>query len=205
MKKIFGVLLLLTIFSCKDIARSIINNTSDKSDNLSEKDFNKIKINDSFDISVPKYMKKMDNLNEDASLQYANIYKEAYVVVTVEDKNEFEKTFKSYKEYDTIKSLIDNYKDARIKMFKEIMKIDEIEHYGLKDINDYNARQFKIKGTIDKIDIFYLMAIVETDKDLYLIMNWTLLDRLKKFESTFEIMTASFNKIGKEIQRNEIP
>lgn len=205
MRKIFGILLLLTIFSCKDIARSIINNTSDKSDSLLEKDFNKIKINDSFDISVPKYMKKMDNLNEDASLQYANLYKEAYVVVTVEDKNVFKKTFKSYKEYDTIKSLIDNYKEVRVKMFKEIMKVDKIEHYSLQDINGYNARQFKIEGTIDNVDIFYLMAVVETDEDLYLVMNWTLLDRSKRFENTFETMTTSFNKIGKEIQRNEIP
>ena len=45
-----------------------------------------VSINDQYSMSVPEYMSKASSLNEGASLQYQNLFKEAYVIVMMKKK-----------------------------------------------------------------------------------------------------------------------
>ena len=48
-----------------------------------------IPINNQYTLTVPSYMSKNESLHDEASLQYANLFKEFYVIVIDEPKTEF--------------------------------------------------------------------------------------------------------------------
>ncbi len=193
MKKIVLLVLVLNLISCTEIARKIVNTSeNNKRENISESNFVSVKIDDSFSVKIPKYLKKMNQLNKDAILQYGNIYKEAYIVIIKESANEFATFLQKYGEYNKEKSLIENFRDSQLKTIKEGIQIDKIEHYGLIDVNGYKARQFKIFGKVNNLSAAYLFTYIEAEGNIYQIINWTLLNRFDRFESTFEIISASF-------------
>jgi len=193
MKRLIIILLLLSLFSCKEILKETLKSTSNSSvEHLSDGSYKQVDVNGLYSLSIPDYMKEMNNLNEEATLQYANIYKEAYTIVIHENKEEFVSYFKELNEYDDSKAMIENYGITQKKFFEESMQIDNVEDYGLVKIKNYPARQIKIKGSIDDQKIGYVITFIEGDENIFMIMNWTLLDRLNKYENTFETISNSF-------------
>jgi len=194
-KKLVIVFIFLHQVSCKEIIKEAIQSTNSSVENLSADNYKEITVDELYKLSVPKYMKEMNNLNEEASLQYANIYKEAYTIVIHENKQDFIDSFKEYDEYKEELSVIENYSQAQTNFFKESANIKEIEPYGLTEINGLDARQTKMKGNVEGQDITYIIGYVEGEDNLYMIMSWTLLDRLARFENTFEAINSSFKLI----------
>jgi len=183
-----------------EAAKSLDNTSEQSSESLSDSSYNTITVDSLYTLDVPKYMKQMNNLHPDASLRYANIYKEAYTVVIHENKEEFITVFKEVEEYNDEISPVENYTIVQKKMFKETIDNLRVQDYGLLQINNYPARQIKISGTVDGLKIIYLIAFVEGADNIYMIMNWTLRDRFNKFENTFEYINGTF----KLIKANEV-
>ncbi len=191
MNKFFTLALMLSvILSCGDL-------TNTSKENLTEADLDEIKVDDLFRLSLPKYMKVMHNLNEEASLQYANIYKEVYTVVIYESKEEFVSVFKELEEYDDELSILENYKITQQNFFKEIAVIDKIEPYKLKKINGLKAKQIKILANVDGIDIAYVITYIEGREHIFQIMTWTLPSSINKYEDTFLKINNSFKLLKK--------
>lgn len=185
MKKAALILFTLSvIFSC--------NNLSSSKEDLKPEDFNQIDTDGVFKLSIPKYMKVMNNLNEEASLQYANVFKEVYTVVIYEDKDEFVTLFKQIDQYNDDLSVLENYSESLISFFKEAAVVDRIEPYGTTTINGLNAKQVKIFAKIDNIDIAYVISFIEGKENVYQVMNWTLPNRIDKYEDTFMKISNSF-------------
>ncbi len=196
MKKLFFVLVLLSLISCKEIISETLKSASNSSvENLSDSDFKQISVEHIYKLSIPNYMKEMKSLNDEASLQYANIYKETYTVVIHENKQDFVNYFKELNEYDDEISVIENYSQAQTKFFEANVDINKTDTYGLTKINGYNARQIKMKGKTEGQDIGYIVGYIEGKEHLYMVMNWTLVDRLNKYENTFESVNNSFKLI----------
>jgi len=193
MKRLGFLIIFASIFSCKDIVDSV--NKSSK-ENLPLSEFKTVSVANLYRLSVPKYMKEMSNLNEDASFQYANIYKEAYSIVIDENKEDFINLFKDYGEYNEELSIVDNYANAQLNFLKENATINTIERDStIKKINGLNAREVRIKCKTEGVNIGYVLGFFEGDENLYVIMNWTLVDRYEKYKGTFKKINASFNLI----------
>ena len=175
----------------KEAAEDIVEPTS-TSESLSESNFSLIDIDNDYQVLIPKYMKPMPNLNDEASLQYANIFKEIYTIVINENKQEFIETFKSLGEYNDSLPPIENYKNVQKQMLDEAIANVKFRDYGLTEINTYPARQFKMEGEIDGLDFFYLVGFIEGDENIYMLMNWTLKDRKSRYENIFEYINGSF-------------
>ncbi len=170
-------------------------------------DFNKIKnkieennttetaaitIRDEYRMDIPVYMKETTGLNDDASLQFKNIFKETYVVVIDEDKETFIQTFMDMGEYDTTLSVVENYQAIQLGYLSENLEITSQVNLEIKEINQRNARMTEIDGKLDDISISYLMTYVEGDQNVYMIMAWTLADRKIKYQNAFMAMSKSF-------------
>lgn len=188
MKKIAILLIVTAIFSSCD---KIANNTS-KKEELGIEEFNDININDLYTIKIPKYMKEMKSLHEEASLKYANIFKETYTIVLDEDKQEFIDAFLSYEMYDETKTPLENYEEIQSNNFRESIDEAEIILIGKKNINNRTAKQYLVKGKVDGIKIEYIITYIEGDKNMYLLMSWTLDYRMKKYIDTFKFTHNSF-------------
>lgn len=140
MKKrfIFILTICFSLVSCKKIIDSA---ASLSKENITAKDLVEVSINNEYSVSIPDYMKEMTSLNDDASFQYANIYKETYTIVIDEDKQEFMDAFKEIGIYNDSLSAIENYSDYQIKSFQESLNSDEVKELDFK-LKNLRAKQF---------------------------------------------------------------
>lgn len=151
-----------------------------------------IRVSD-YELSVPSYMKEGD-LNEDASLQFQNIFRETYVIVIDEGKQEIRDVYLSLNEYDTTRSAVDNYTNIQLSLLHESMAIDSLSEIQSLTVNNLEARQVELIARVEGVskDIYYLLTFVEGDSNVYMIMSWTLADRKEKYSNTFKKMAKTF-------------
>jgi len=186
MRFTLSILLFFLIFiSCKDKNVEPISN------------YNKVAIDSLYTLEVPKYMEVMNSLYDQASLQYGSRKKDAYTVVINESKKDFIGYFHKIEMYNENLSVIKNYAAAQVNYFREEMKATKIEQYELTKINNYNAHQFRIEHRVNHYKIAYLIAYIETENDLFMIMNWTRLNKFDQFENEFKDINGSFKLIQK--------
>jgi hypothetical protein len=188
-KLILGLAFFITITSCKKIIDSAGNFGGE--DVVKTEDLNIISVADKYTMAVPEYMTELKSLNDDASFQYANIYKETYTIVINENKQDFIDAFKEIEIYNDSLSPLDNYSDYQIKSTKEAMDNGEYKKLNTK-IRNLDSNQYEVYGKTEGIDVNYLVSFVESDEDVYMIMSWTLKNRYKKYKNTFKLIQNSF-------------
>ncbi|RSC93013.1 hypothetical protein [Tenacibaculum singaporense] len=192
MKKTLTIFFLvtLTLTSCDQIRKK-----SQKKEKLEVTDFKDVKINNLYKIKVPKYMKEMKSLHEEASFKYANIFKETYTIVIDESKQEFIDVFVEYDLYDKEKSTLDNYEEMQLSNFKETIENIEIIPLGDLLINGNSAKQYTLKGKVEAINVEYLITFLEGKKNMFMLMSWTIDSRMKKYFDSFKEAHTSFRLI----------
>lgn len=181
-------------FTTLFLSCNIINN-NDKSEKLSDDGYNEVNVNNEYGVLLPKYLSKATNLNEDASLQYQNIFKETYVIIIDEPKDGFITSFKELELYDESLTPLENYSNFQNKSLSEATK-EVIYDSGFTDktINSLPARTKKLQAKVSGIDfeISYWNTYIESDSKMYTMMCWTLSERQKKYDDTFTKVINSF-------------
>ncbi|WP_343798081.1 hypothetical protein [Gaetbulibacter jejuensis] len=181
--------------SCFDLIQKAGEATSsgmDSSESTSASNYVTVGVDGSFQVDLPRHMKSTSELNDEAVLQYANIFKDTYFIVIQENKSEYVELFKQFGEYNTELSVIENYKNSQKELFKEGIVNARIQEYGLNSINNYAARQLKVLGEVDGTQIAYVVAFIEGDDDIFMLMNWTAKEKFNKFENSFEYINGTF-------------
>lgn len=149
-----------------------------------------------YKITIPKHMTVSTELNDDASLQYQNIYKELYVIVIDEPKTDFIKTFSDpeINEYDDKLTPEKNYRMVQMKSMKEKMTLRAEPSVKKTTINGLDAEIVDFTGNVEGVasDIYYKLAFVEGTKNLYMIMTWTLDSDKNKNNEEMDGMINSF-------------
>lgn len=189
LNRLFPLLLAGLLFSSCDF----LNN--EKEEELSiEDDFEIVKVNEDYVMKIPNYMTKTNDLNSDASLQYQNIFKETYVIVIDEAKGQMIDALREIEEFDETLSLIKNYRNIQLQYsFMGIDVLGRTNERSLK-INGLNAEIIELEGRAPDIDydIAYFLTFIEGREKVYMIMAWTLKNRIKKYRPTFEKIAHSF-------------
>ncbi|PIE87387.1 MAG: hypothetical protein CSA03_00485 [Bacteroidetes bacterium] len=160
--------------------------------------YNVIKINDLYSMKVPDFMTVTKELQEDASLQYNNPFKEKYVTVLEEERDEIKTFMNDYGVYDDSKTMLENYVDTRLSYLKE-SGISVIEETDLKSemINGRKAYSIEVDASVPGIpeDIAYFFTYIEGQDHFYMISAWTLLSRKDAYSEEVEEMTHSFKEL----------
>lgn len=165
---------------------------------LSPGDFAFIKINNEYGMNIPTYMKKSTNLNEEASMQFANIFKGAFMIVIDESKEEFINLYTDLGEYNDSVSVVENYRDIQLKLLDENMEILWRSASRSATINQLDAELIQIDGRVDDIEhtISYTLGFIEGNEKMYMVMAWTLVERKQKYEDTFNKSIKSFRLLN---------
>lgn len=180
MKKIFFLLLSFLVLSCQ-------NNETQK-----------ITIQNLYEIELPKTLSKADNLHEDASLQYQNLFSEFYTIVINEPSNDFDELISS----DPM--MAENY-TADLNGYSAILKdnlmatVEDGKFSEIKKttINGLPARLMNLSGTVDDIPVYYVFAFLKGRNQYYQIVNWTELKRKEDHAASMEKIIASFKEINR--------
>lgn len=192
---ILSVNLVWLFISCSQITEN------DKVEDLSlEEDFMSVTIKDQYSMMIPKYMKEVSNLNQDASLQYQNIYKETYIIVIDEPTDEFISVFKDLEEYNDSISVVRNYRDIQLQYLAEGIDIINMTEPESLQINGLDSEKVTIDGAVEGIDfnITYFLTFIEGSDNLYMIMAWVHEDEKEKYRGTFEQVVGSFKLVNED-------
>ena len=158
-------------------------------------EFQDVIVEKRYGIKLPSYMRKTNELNDDASLQYMNTLKETYCIIIDEPTQEFIDTFKRIDEYDDSVSVVQNYQEVQIGSFLESIKdftiseVKKLKVQGLSSITQDGV------GEVDGHKIAYSFSFIEGKETIYMIICWTLNSRKNRYKATFQKVFDSFFEV----------
>ena len=169
----------------------------------SKTEFKSIKVND-YSISLPDFLSEGKDLNDDASLQYQNLFKEFYIVVIDESKESFKDAIEINELEDIYESNFDGYTKLLIGNLEAAVTFKNKKEIETK-INGLPAKILEFEGNVDGIDIYYQVAYIDGITNYYQIMTWTLADKKETYKETMDEMFQSFKVSNrkKEIKKGK--
>ncbi|UOB16220.1 hypothetical protein [Abyssalbus ytuae] len=183
-----AILLLLFLVSCG----------KHKTGALAEEEFIEVKVKNDYSISLPGFLEETQLLNSQASLQYQNIFKETYIIIIDESKDEFIRSFKETGIYNDSISTLSNYAEYQNNYFNKALKARSFSS-GLSDtvINNLPAVKNTTIGKVEGVDeeLVYWNAYIESRDKMYNIACWTYARNRSTYEETFKKALHSFKKI----------
>lgn len=154
-----------------------------------------VKIKGQYQIELPKTLSKADNLHEDASLQYQNIFSEFYTIVIDEPVSDFNDMV-SQDEYlaESYTPNLTGYSDLLKDNLSVSIKNGKFSAFQDTRINGLEAKLMNVAGTVDGIDVYYQFGFVKGKDHYYQIVNWTELKRKETNQKAMEKIISSFKE-----------
>ena len=159
-----------------------------------------VKVKGKYEIELPKTLTKADNLHEDASLQYQNIFSEFYTIVIDEPIADFNDMVK----FDFL--LKGNYSpdlNGYAYLLKDnlsaAIKNGKLSPLESTKINGLEAKLMTVSGTVDGLNVYYQLGFIKGKEHYYQIVNWTELKRKDDHTEKMAKIISSF----KELNRNK--
>lgn len=179
-----GLVLALGLSACSTSSSEETNDFLDKLNEMTETKFETVEVNSLYSLDLPEFMTSTTQLNDEASLQYNNLYKEKYVIVIDESKEEFVETFKELNMYDESKSIIDNYAEAQSAFISEGATVLKESDFRSAKANGLEMRMKDIDADVTGVpeSVSYFLGFVEGKETLYMVMAWTLKSRKDGYE-----------------------
>ena len=142
-----------------------------------------VEVNKQFSLSIPSWLKKEDNLKPGAPFQYANRFRNFYVIGEPVAKSGNSLAFK-------------NALDANIALVKKAMKKPmvtdsvEITYSGIKGV------RIEVMGEMSEEKIFFSEVLLDGKKSYYHLSIWTRSEERKlKFKEDIQQILSSFQEL----------
>jgi hypothetical protein len=131
-----------------------------------------------FTIDIPDYMTKTYELNDNSSIQYINISKEAYMIVIEDSKEQLEsKGMKFVSPKDFLENFLNDFKKDNNKR--------KLSAYVNFESNGNKHSQVEFTWEQEGTEFYMLLTIAETNKHFYNIMCWTIMDNKKMLKDDY--------------------
>ncbi len=174
---LFAAVLILLVTSCSTKPREVV-------------------IDEKYKMDIPGDLISTTALNDDASLQYFNAFKELYVMVIEDVPDEVYETIAELEmegeypfNFEGFCMLVCSGDEDVFAAVSDRHKLKETA------INGLNARTFGNTRTINGVDVYYKMALVQGKETYYQVITWTLPQRSKKYETVMDDMINSFTEL----------
>ncbi|MEM7565144.1 MAG: hypothetical protein AAF353_19195 [Pseudomonadota bacterium] len=165
----FGLLLISLLTSCDQIEQLIKQEAEPV-----------VFLNGAFSVVKPASWLTMDDLNDEADLQMGNIFKEAYVIVLTESKQDFENIG------------LHEHSDLTRSGVKEVLKNYQESPPENFDIGGYPALRYQLSGSIDSLKIVYWHVTIETNDHFHQMLLWSLPSKFDGNKADFSAVIQSF-------------
>lgn len=137
-----------------------------------------------YSMAIPNYMIKTFELNDDASLQYINEAKEAYVVVIDDDKQQLESlgiSFGNPSEF--LDFFVNDYKTDASK--RKLSKTKTFSN------NGHHFAQAELEWEDEGTGYYMLITAVETKGHFYKVLCWTTAEHKKTLREDYLAIAKS--------------
>lgn len=148
-----------------------------------------------YSISIPSFLKKVTTLNEDASLQYQHAWKNFYVIVIDEPKEEVQKAISDNNLTDRFANNLEGYKNLNLEIIKQGMSSPMISKTKDTNINKMPSKIITMTSKIEGTAIYYAIAYIEGKDRYYQITTWTLTNKENEYKEKMNRILYSFKEI----------
>jgi hypothetical protein len=135
-----------------------------------------------FSAVIPQGWKEMDDLHDDAELAMGASHRERYMIALIESKIDLEYSFDECMEI-TRGTTLDNVENDQLSEPVEL------------SVNGCPAIQYVLSGTVDKLNITYLLTYIDGENNYGQIICWSLKSEYKDAEAEFEQITQSIKGV----------
>ncbi|MDM1085864.1 hypothetical protein [Myroides odoratimimus] len=154
-----------------------------------------VTVEDKYSLSIPSFLTKVTNLNSDASLQYQHVWKEFYIIVIDESKDEM----KTVLEENNMTSFYHNDLDGYSKLLLDSFKgeISNVNQSVVLDtiLNGLPAKLTTLTGRVEGIDVFYSIGFYEGKDRYYQVLSWTTSSNKYLYNSKMEKILYSLREL----------
>lgn len=168
--KSFNHILILALFTALGFTACNYNN-----------EFHEVKIDNSFSVAVPSWMKKQDDLKPDAPFQYANRYRNVYAIAEIlpAGVDEFPAT---------ASAVIGNVKNA----LEAPLVTDSVA----VQINGLQGVRVELYGKMSGENVYFTEVLLNGSNKTYHLSIWTRAEERKlRFKEDINQMVASFKPL----------
>lgn len=153
-------------------------------------------VNNKFKMQIPTFMHSQKSLNEEASMMYANGVRELYVMALEYTPDQLQQII--------INSNLENEINIDLEGFSKLIGFEEGEYFltpkdlgKLEDItiNGLKTKRFENTRKINKVNVYYKVALLKGKNTYYQVIAWTLADRRNKNEKIIGDMINSFEEL----------
>lgn len=154
-----------------------------------------VTISNKYSLSIPAFLTKVSNLNSDASLEYQHAWKEFYVIVIDESKEEMNQVLVENDLTDYYENNIEGYSKIILDGFQE--SLNNFEQSVLVDttVNNMPAKLTTLNGNVEGIDGFYSIGMYEGEDSYYQVIAWTLSSKMYSYKSKMEKIMYSLKEL----------
>lgn len=161
----------------------------------SEEGVQTITIEGRYTLTIPAFLSEADDLHEDASLQYQNIFKDVYVLVIDEPKTALHDILDEFDYEETYSNDLDGYTqlilDGVIQNLNNPHQTDVVE----TTVNGLPARLTTLEGVIENMPIFYVYGLYESQESYYQVIVWTSVEKKSQYKPKMEAVLQTLNDI----------
>jgi hypothetical protein len=168
-----------------------------------KEEFKTITIAEKYSMELPSSLTKSENLNDNASLQYQNTFKELYAIAIDETKEAVDPVLAS--DTTTATTNLDKYTQLLKSNFEKTLTNFKCTKIEKSQINGLDAQTYSINGTIDNVDVYYEVAFIEGRENYYQILVWTKLDQKEEYSKKMKDMVASFKELRPKNLKKRLP
>lgn len=153
-------------------------------------------VNDKFKMTLPGSMSETTKLNEDASLQYMNLFQGLYLIVIEDSFDEVNESIIENELEEDVPMNFDGY--CQLISFSEsdaFLITDDYEELKQETINGLQARTLTNNRHITDSDIYYEVALIQGKETYYQVICWTVSDYEKKHKERMKEIIYSFEEL----------
>ena len=154
-----------------------------------------VTIENKYSVAIPSFLTKASGLNDDASLQYQNAWKEFYVIVIDESKAEMHKAFVDNNLTETYTNDIKGYSELLMNGFEKAISVSHKSEIIDTTINNMPARLLTVSGRTEGIDAYYSLAFIQGKERYYQIMAWTLSNKEYEYKDKMNRIMYSLKEL----------
>lgn len=158
-----------------------------------------VNVDGRYQMTLPKYLSPDSSLNREASLQFANIFKEVYIIVIDESREMFLDMYWDSIGFDSTKSALENYSNSQMSSIHANMKTVTYEsEFRILQTQSGKSLVKDISGFQDGIEdeMGFTVAFIEGKFNLYMVMTWTFAKTKKTYQRDMDNMIISFKELS---------
>lgn len=155
-----------------------------------------ITVADRYAITIPAFLTKARNLNDDASLQYQHLRKEFYVIVIDEPKADVWKVVGENDPEENYPHDLDGYAQLHLQSMENGLSDAKLSEIETAEVNDMPARIATVSGEYNNVHIYYSRSFIEGKDRYYQVVVWTLSHKKQQYKNMMNKIHYSLKEIS---------